>query len=106
MSSPHDSAGPPRRRPFASSEPPQSFFGSSEFQRILWFGGLLAFVGLFALYVTSRAKHRTEDVAVQAPPPVELSPEALEERRTKLSTLFEGALVDTKNGDDFLETEG
>lgn len=88
--------------------PSPSFVGSTEFQRILWFAGLLAFLTIFALYMVKRdatPPETTAAVAVQ-PAPVPLSPEALEERRTKLATLFEGALNDTRNGDDFKETEG
>lgn len=100
---------PPRRRPFESSDAPPSFFGSSEFQRILWFAGLLVFLTLFALYAVNRAKLARTPQAVEAEPPQPdpaPTPEAIDAQRVKMATLFEGALNDTKNGDDFLETEG
>lgn len=98
---------PPRRRPFESSGPPPSFFGSTEFQRILWFAGLLAFLTLFALYFAGRAKQASEPKPAEAPPPPALlSPQSLDEQRAKLLTMFEGALGDTQNGDDFEETQG
>jgi hypothetical protein len=109
MTSPQTSGNePPRRRPFESSGGQSSFFGSTEFQRILWFAGLLVFLTLFALYFAGRAKQANQPPQpVEAPPPPELlSQQSLDERRAKLSTLFEGALGDTQNGDDFKETPG
>ncbi len=109
MTSPQTSGSePPRRRPFESSERQPLFFGSTEFQRILWFAGLLVFLTLFALYFAGRAKPASPAPPVEAQPspaPL-LSPQSLDEQRAKLSTLFEGALGDTKNGDDFKETPG
>ncbi len=109
MTSPQTSGNePPRRRPFESSGGQSSFFGSTEFQRILWFAGLLVFLTLFALYFAGRAKQAKQPPQpVEAPPPPELlSPQSLDEQRAKLSTLFEGALADSQNGDDFKETPG
>lgn len=98
----------PPRRPFdPKNYQGESFWASSEFQRILWFGGLLVFallMGLWALESMSKGERAAEVAApVAAPPP---TAEELEAAKAGLSTKFEGALRDTENGQDLVETSG
>ena len=97
------------RRPFEHlrDAAPESFVGSTEFQRILWFAGLAAFLALFALWVLGReqaASVENQPAAEAARPPP--TPAELEARRNELYGAFEGALSDSANGDDFAETPG
>jgi hypothetical protein len=101
------------RRPFEDAPRPVSFVRSPEFQRLVWFGSLLVFVLLFALYLLQNAAHVETATTARAPKDAtaeseshKLTPAELEARRTKLSTLFEGSLNDTQNSEKFRETEG
>ena len=100
---------PPPRRPFEHlrDRPAQSFTASPEFQRILWFGGLLLFVGLAALYMlTTKAKSEAPRETAPAVAVAPATPEELAAKRERLFGLFEGSLADAGNGQDFAETSG
>lgn len=110
-SEPHEPQPPtPPRRPFQDAPAPEPFHRSPEFLRLIWFSCLLAFVGLFVVYLLQSTPRTTRaPIAADATAgavPSELTPEALEARRTKLRTLFEGALSDTQNSQEFRESQG
>lgn len=94
------------KRPFEAQRQAQqeTFFKSAEFQRILWLGGLLILMGLFALYTLQQLPSEPEPApAAEAPAP---TPVELEQQAVELSTRFSGALTDTENGQGFAETSG
>ena len=98
----------PPRRPFEDPRRYQgeSFWSSSEFQRILWFGGLLIFallMGVWALGSMSKPEPAPVAPAVAAVAP---TPAELEAARSAVGTKFEGSLRDTDNGQDLVETSG
>ena len=104
---------PPPRRPFEDRPPPAPFHRTPEFRRLLVFAGLLVFVALFWLYTTSRVSQSERDgpgsppaVAKTAQSTAPPTPEEVEARQRRLLTLFEGALADSENGEDFRETQG
>jgi hypothetical protein len=112
MSSPTDPSQRPGapRRPFQDALAPQPFHRSPEFQRLLWFASLLVFVGLFVWYLleSSSSTERTSGSveATQKTAPAPPTQAEIDSRRAKLSTLFEGSLADTQNGDEFRESPG
>jgi hypothetical protein len=109
MTQPADPGRPseaPRRRPFEGQPPPEPFHRAPEFQRFIWLIGLLVVVVLMVLYALAGSKALKPPA--QAPVastkvPADVDPIA---RSMRLSTLFEGALVDSHNGAGFVETEG
>jgi len=101
--------GTPPRKPFEGWGQAEPFHRSPEFQRFIWLSGALVAVLFLGLYVSSRmqpvAAPREGAAPGEAPSPLpsSITPE---EHERRMLTLFEGALADTRNGDDFAETSG
>jgi len=99
---------PHERRPFESFPEPEPFYRTIEFQRFIRIAGVALVLILGLLYVQFRgsSKHApaVADTAPAPPPLLGPADQALREQR--LTTLFEGSLNDTKNGDGFVETTG
>jgi hypothetical protein len=108
-SEPRHTSEEPRRRPFEGRGAPEPFHRSPEFARFIWLAGGLVVVVLMVFYAASIGGKKTASAqapaaAATAPPPsADVDPMA---RSVRLSTLFEGALVDAHNGEGFVETEG
>lgn len=93
------------------SEPPKPFLRTPIGLRVLLLALLLTTA---AMMLWSRERRADQDAKARsaraaeaaASAPVAPTEEQLSERRRKLSTAFEGALNDTVNGDDFVETPG
>jgi hypothetical protein len=121
------SARTPYRRPFAPPSAPEPFHRTPEFKRFAMLGGAMLLFGLILLgyYVylnlnSSKLSVREQrpasgttpdaplenDGAAAAPAPLPALGLSADEQEVRLSTLFEGALRDTENGQDFRETEG
>lgn len=99
---------PERRNPFANPPPQEPFYASREFRRSLLLILALATFGAVALW---RYVGLQEQIELEAPPTsrgpyAEATPEQKAERERRLLSLFEGALVDTQNGTDYVETPG
>jgi heme exporter protein D len=89
------------RNPFEGMPEPAPFHRSPEFQRFVWLALGLVVVGIVGLYFASGPQHQQ----AAALPPL-LGPQEREAREQRLSTIFEGSLADTSNGQDFVETTG
>lgn len=112
MSAPSQSTPPPNlRRPFQDVPPPEPFFKTREFALFVRLGILAVFVlAAVLLYLPTLEKRATDETAAQqhaaAAPKVIVTPEQAQARETALFSKFEGALTDSKNGDDFKITPG
>ncbi|HEV8113850.1 MAG TPA: hypothetical protein VGR31_13830 [Planctomycetota bacterium] len=111
-SEPRPPSEEPRRRPFDGQTSPEPFHRSPEFVRFIWLAGGLVVVVLMVFYAASIGGKKITSAQAPAPapaaaradaPPADVDPMA---RSVRLSTLFEGALVDSHNGEGFAETEG
>jgi hypothetical protein len=106
-SEPRPQSGEPRRRPFEGQGSPEPFHRSPEFLRFIWLAGGLAVVVLMVFYAASiggkKITRAQAPVPAAAPLQADVDPMG---RSVRLSTLFEGALVDSHNGEGFAETEG
>jgi hypothetical protein len=108
-SEPRPPSEEPRRRPFDGQTSPEPFHRLPEFVRFIWLAGALALV-VPVFYVVSSGGKKV--ASAQAPPPRRRArthrPRTSDPmaRSVRLSTLFEGALVDSHNGEGFAETEG
>lgn len=101
---------PPRRRPFEGAPPIEPFYRTPEFQRLIWLGGLLIVVGILGVYFAYRGQSAdtgadASNTAQSGPPPL-LTPDQVAERERRLVTRLEGTLNDSRNGEDFAETQG
>ncbi|HTF87986.1 MAG TPA: hypothetical protein VK843_06220 [Planctomycetota bacterium] len=100
------------RRSFLEAPPQTSFLKSPEGKRLLFFGLLFAVAGVLLYFQYKRTEARIELAAAErgaaeaaaksAIPEAEL----LAKKRALLPTLFEGALIDAADGEDFQETAG
>jgi hypothetical protein len=98
---------PRSREPFLRETPPP-FYKTREFARFLWLAGMLVVVAGFVVFTTLRDS-RTEvpyPPAGTASPAQALPREDPEQRERRILGLFEGSLVDSRNGQGFDETPG
>jgi hypothetical protein len=102
--------GPDKRGPAGAQTGARAFLRSAIGPRIVLFTILLVTAGLM-LWSRSRQAERRDRAAAAAAeaaahPPHVPTEEELAQRRLKNSLAFEGALNDTINEDDFVETPG
>ena len=114
MTAPTQPTPPPnQRRPFQDAPQAAPFYKSREFALFARLGGLAVVVLIGLLYYLPSLQERSaQDLAAkrhavqQTAPKHELTPEETAARETALLSKFEGALNDSKNGDDFKLTPG
>jgi hypothetical protein len=97
------------RRPFPDRPPPEPFYGTSEFRRFGLIVGGLAVVSVLGFFILSQMQRNAAELAErerQAALPKLLSPDERQARQDRLSSLFEGALLDSENATGFGETAG
>lgn len=104
---------PRRHRPFEDAPAVTPFWRTTEFRLFSRLAGLLILIGIgFFYYILTHSTPETPDEAhpqeyvEEAARTTPVTPEEIAQREQRLVTAFEGALADSKNGEDLRETPG